>query len=100
MANDAFKRHKRFHLLEKDNSLFKRSKCVKVTRYVEQTLGKKSTLFWHAPCVKMYTQGGARGGCPPFAAGFEGAQLLALIVLLVWLLRGRRMYQFVSLGGN
>ena len=74
MANDAFKRHKLFHLLEKHNSLRKRSKRVKITKYVEQTLGKKSTLFQRAPCAKMYTRGVHEGGVPPLlTAGFEGA---------------------------
>ena len=73
--------------LKKHNSLRKRSKCVKITKYIEQTLGKKSTLFGRAPCTKTYTRGGARGGVP-LAAGFEVAQPLALIVVLVWLLHG------------
>ena len=76
--------------LRKHNSLRKRSKHVKITKYVEQTLGKKSTLFRRVPCAKMYTWG----------AGFEGAQPLALIVALVWLLRGHRLHQFVGLGGS
>ena len=66
MANDAFKRHKRFHLLEKYNSLRKRSKSVKITKYVEQTLGKKNSDFFGAPpALKRTHEGGARGGVPP-----------------------------------
>ena len=50
--------------LKKDNSLRKRSKCVKITRYIEQTLGKKSTVFWRTPCAKTY-----RWGVPPSQQG-------------------------------
>ena len=85
--------------LKKDNSLRKRSKCVKITRYVEQTLGKKSTVFRRAPCAKMYTWE-VHEGRVPCMAGFEGAQSPTPIVLLVWLLRGHSLHQFVSLGGS
>ena len=71
--------------LKKDNSLRKRSKCVKITRYIEQTLGKKSTVFWRTPCAKMYTWGCMR---------------VVPIIALVGLLRGRRLHEFVSLGGS
>ena len=80
--------------LKKDNSLRKRSKCVKINSYVEQISGKKSTVFWSAPCAKTYT----RGVMSPHVARFEGAQPLALIAVLVWLLRGCRLHQFVCLG--
>ena len=98
MANDAFRRHKWFHL-KKDNSLRKRSKCMKITRYVEQTLGKISTIFQRTPCAKTYTQGCTRG-VPLLAAGSKGAVPLTLIGVLVWLLRGHRLQQFVGLGGS
>ena len=74
--------------LKKDNSLRKRSKCMKITRYVEQTLGEKIHTFSARPCAKMYTRGGVR------------VQPLALIVVLVWLLHGCRLHQFVSLCGS
>ena len=74
--------------LRKYNSLRKRYKRVKITKYVEQTLEKKSTLFGTPPVLKR-TQ-----------AGFEGAQPLTLIVALVWLLCGHRLHQFVSLGAS
>ena len=85
--------------LKKDNSLRKRSKCVKITRYIEQTLGKKSMVFQCAPCIKTYTWGCTRG-CPLLTAGFEGAQPLSFTVALVWLLCGHRLRQFVGLGGS
>ena len=78
--------------LKKHNSLRKMSKHVKITKYVEQTLRKKSRLFLRAPCAKTYTRGVHEGG--------EGAQPLALIVALVWLLHVHRLHQFVSLGGS
>ena len=59
-------------------------------------LGEKNPHFFGAPPVLKRTH----GGVSPLAAGFEGAQPLALIVVLVWLLRGRRLHQFASLGGS
>ena len=70
---------------------------MKITGYVEQTLGK-NPVFQCAPCAKTYTWGCTRG--VSLAAGFERAQPLALIIVLVWLLRGRMQHQFVSLGGS
>ena len=85
--------------LKNNNSLRKRSESVKITRYVEQTLRKKSTVFQCAPCTKMYTWGCTKG-CFPFMAGFEGAQPLGFIVVLVWLLHGHKLHQFVTLDGG
>ena len=65
-ANDAFRHHKQFHIIEeRQNSLRKWSKCVKITRYVEQIFRKKSTGFQRAPCAKTYTQGCMRGCLAP-----------------------------------
>ena len=97
MANDVFKHHKGSTYLKKDNSLRKRFKCVKITRYVEQTLGKKIQTFGMPPALKRAHGGCTRGVCP-LAAGFEGVQ--PLIVVLMWLLHGHRLHQFVSLGGR
>ena len=71
MANDAVINGSTY--LKKHNSLRKRSKRVKITKYVEQTLGKEFRLFRRAPCAKMYTRGGARGGCPPRGRVRKGA---------------------------
>ena len=56
-------------------------------------------MFLCAPCAKTYTWGVHEGGVP-LVAGFEGAQPLALIIVLVWLLHGHRLHQFASLGGS
>ena len=62
--------------LKKDNSLRKWSKCVKITRYVEQILGKKSTGFQHTPCVKRANGGGGdTRGCSPLQHGSKGRSL-------------------------
>ena len=76
--------------LKKDNSLRKWSKCVKITRYVEQILRKKSMGFGAPPALKRANKWGA-----PLVAEFEGAKPPALIIVLVWLLHG---HQFVLLG--
>ena len=72
--------------LKKDNSLRKRSKCVKITRYIEQTLGKNSRFFGAPPVLKR-THGGVHKGVSPLTA-------------LAWLLRGHMLHQFVSLVGS
>ena len=76
--------------LKKDNSLRKWSKCVKITRYVEQILGKKSTGFQHTPCIKR-ANGGGHERVFPLAAWFEGAQPLTFIAGLVWFLHGHKL---------
>ena len=85
--------------LKKHNSLRKRSKRVKITKYVEQTFGEKNPDFFGAPPALKRAHGGVRGRVSPLVAGFEGVQL-ALIIALVWLLHGHRLRQFVSLGGS
>ena len=79
--------------LKKHNSLRKMSKRVKITKYIEQTLGEKNPDFFGTPPALKRTPGGVH-------KGGEGAQPLALIVSLVWLLHVRRPHQFVSLGGS
>ena len=86
--------------LKKDNSLRKRSKCVKITRYVEQTLGEKSILFGTPPALKRTHGGVHEGGVPSRGSRVRRGAAPALIVVLVWLLRGRRLHQFVTLGGS
>ena len=101
MANDAFKRHKQFHLLEKGQFPQEKVQMCENHQIHRADFGEKNPHFFGAPpCAKVYIWGGAQGGCPPLAAGFEGAQPLALIIVLVWLLRGYRLHQFVGLGGS
>ena len=92
MANDAFKHHKRFHLLEKAQFSQEKVQTCENHQIRRADFWEKNPLFRRAPCAKTYTRGCTRGD----TAGFE----LALIVALVWLLRGHRLHQFVSLGGS
>ena len=52
-------------------------------------------VFQSAPCAKTHTGVHKKGTL--LAAGFEGVQLLAFIVVLVWLLYGHKLHQFVTL---
>ena len=96
MANDVFKRHKRFHLLEKAQFSQEKVQMCENHQIRRADFGEKNSHFFGTPPALKRTHGGCTRGCPPFAAGFD----LALIVALVWLLRGRRLHQFVSLGGS
>ena len=62
MVNDAFKRHNGSTYLKKDNSFRKRSKCVKITRCVEQTLEKNPRFFGAPPALKCTHGGPSRQG--------------------------------------
>ena len=62
--------------LKKHNSIRKRSKRVKITKYVEQTLGKKIQTFFSAPPALKRAHGGCTRGVSPLAAGFEEVQPL------------------------
>ena len=55
--------------------------------------------FFGAPCALKCTHGGAQGRCPPCGRVRRGTAP-ALIVVLVWLLCGHRLQQFVNLGGS
>ena len=99
MANDAFKRHKRFHILEKAQFSQKKVQRCENHQICRADFGEKNPNFFGAPPVLKRTHGGCTRGVSPLAAGFEGT-LLALIIALVWLLRGHRLHQFVSLGGS
>ena len=72
---------------------------MKITRYIEQTLRKNPWVFGTPPALKCTPGGGAQGGVP-LSAGFEGAQPLTFIVVLVWLLHGHKMHKFVTLDGG
>ena len=85
MANDAFKRHKRFHLLEKAQFSQEKVQRCENHQICRADWGKNPNFFGAPPALK-HAHGGVR------EAGFEGAWPLALIVALVWLLRGRRLH--------
>ena len=100
MANDAFKRHKRFHLLEKAQfSQEKVQMCENHQIHRADFWEKNPDFFGAPPALKRAHGGGAQGRVSPLVAGFEGVQL-ALIIALVWLLHGHTLRQFVSLGGS
>ena len=99
MVNDAFRRHKRFHLLEKGQlSEEKVQTCENHQIRRADFLEKKSMGFWRAPCAKTYAWGVHKGVSSPLAQSSKGHSP-ALIAALVWLMRGRGQHQFVSLGG-
>ena len=96
MANDAFKRHKQFHLLEK--AQFSQEKVQRCENHQirRADFGEKNPHFFGtSPALKR-----THRGVSPLVAGFEGAQPLTLIAVLVWVLRRHRLHQFVSLGGS
>ena len=88
MVNDAFKRHKRFHLLEKGQFSQEKIQMCENHQICRADFGEKNPNFFGAPPTLKCAHGGVS-----LMAGFEGAQPLALIVVLVWLLRGRRLHQ-------
>ena len=100
MANDTFKHHKRFHLLEKAQFSQEKVQTCENHQIRKADFGEKNSDFFGAPPALKRTHGGVHKKVSPLAAGFEGAQPPTLIVALVWLLRGRRWHQFVSLGGS
>ena len=95
MANDAFKHHKRFHLLEKAQFSQEKVQSCENHQIRRADFGEKNPNFFGAPPALKHTHGGVHeGGVPPSRQGSN------LIVALVWLLRGHRLHQFVSLGGS
>ena len=84
-VNDAFRRHRRFHLLEK--GLFSQEKVQMCENHqiCRADPGEKNPRFFGTPpALKTYTWawGVHIGGT--LEAGFEGAQPLALIVALLY----------------
>ena len=100
MVNDAFKCHKRFHLLEKAQFSQEKVQTCENHQICRADFGEKNPHFFGVLPALKRTHGGCTRGVSPLAAWFEGAQPLALIAALTWLLRGRRLHQFVSLGGS
>ena len=99
MANDAFKRHKWFHLLEKGQFSQEKVQMCENHQIRRADFGKKIHAFRRAFCAKTYTRG-VHEGVSPLAAGFGMGAAPAPIVAFVWPLHGRRLHWFVSLGGN
>ena len=94
MANDAFKLHKRFHLLEKRQFSQEKVQMCENLQICRADFGKKSTVFRGAPCAKTCMR-----GYPPSRQGSKWCSP-ALIVALVWLLLWHMLHQFVSLVGS
>ena len=97
MANDAFRCHKRFHLLEKGQLSQEKLQMCENHQIHRADFGEKNLCFFGTPPALKRTHGGARGGCPPSR---QGLKPLTIIIALTWLLRGRRPHQFASLGGS
>ena len=99
MANDAFRRHKRFHLLEKGQFSQGEVQMCENHQVRRADFGGKNPRFFGAPPALKCTHGGCTRGVPSLQQDLEGLPL-APSVALVWLLHGRRLHQFVCLGGS
>ena len=86
MANDAFKR---FHLLEKAQFSQEKVQMCENHQICRADIGEKNPHFFGLPPALKCTQGVHEKVSSPRGR-----------VVLVWLLRGHRLYQFVSLGGS
>ena len=72
MVNDAFRRHKWFHLLEKEQ--FSQEKVQMCENHQIRRADFVEKKFFGAPPVLKRTQRGVHKGVSPLMAGFEGVQ--------------------------
>ena len=78
-----------------DNSFRKQSKG-RNHQICRADFGKNPWVFGALPALNC-THGGVHKWVSTLAAGFEGMQPLAFMVVLVWLLHGHKLHQFVTL---
>ena len=71
MANDAFKRHKWFHLLEKGQFSQEKVQMCENHQICRADFGEKNPHFFGTPPVLKRTWG-VRGGVPPSQQGSKG----------------------------
>ena len=74
MANDSFRRHKWFHLLEKGQFSQEKVQMCENHQICRADFGEKNPRFFGAPPALKHTHGGCTRGMSPLAAGFEGVQ--------------------------
>ena len=98
MANDAFRRHKRFHLLEKGQLSQEKVQMCENHQICRADFGRKNPRVFGMPPALVFTRAVHEGVSLP-VQGLKGRSP-TLIVALVWLLHGHKLHQFVSLGGS